>query len=85
MEDYNYEIVNGKARYLDSKGWVDDDEIFHISSQYLKFCKNAKDKIEYDYEMRMLKEKLDYEYKTHGEVDPIDQQRYLNYVMGSYK
>lgn len=54
-------------------------KIFKMTSTYREYLKEKRKKENED-ELRILKAKLDYQYKTYGEVDPIDYSEYISKV-----
>lgn len=54
---------------------------FMMTSTYRDYLK-AKRKKEKEDELRILKAKLEYQYKTYGEVDPIDYGEFIAKLNG---
>lgn len=57
--------------------------IFRMTKQYIEYCKR-KEEEKRQYEIRCLKESLEYQMKTYGEVDKYDYQRYVSMVQKLY-
>lgn len=67
---------------VQDKSWPICDEVryvtkatFVVTKSYKKYL-DAKRKFEQQEELRILKQKLEYQYKTYGEIDEIDFQEY---------
>ena len=85
MNKYNW--TKGRAEYDPSKSkyWYNEaeDKVLPLP-QYAKFCKCEKPKMELEKEIYKLKQSLEYQQKTYGEVDEIDLRRYQHLVQKSY-
>ena len=82
----------GKKFYCDHEYLERDDSVwweekyntkkaFQMTTSYRNYLKEKRKK-EKDEALRILKAKLDYQYKTYGEVDPIDYAEFIYKLNG---
>ena len=56
-------------------------KVFRMTTTYRDYLKEKRKKEKED-ELRILRAKLEYQYKTYGEVDPIDYAEFMAKVKG---
>lgn len=69
----------GERVKVDSWGYTTIVPEFQMTRSYRQYLVEAQKQKEYN-EFIVLKNKLDYEYKTYGEVDEMDFNRYKAYL-----
>lgn len=83
MEKYNgqkfFAIDGDITTVYDIYGNKTEKQNFHMTRKYSAYL---KEKSEYEAKMEVIKlrEKLEHEFKTYGEVDEVDYQRLLRLV-----
>lgn len=72
----------GSHTEYDIWGYAKEVSDFRMTSSYLKYLKQKQEEKELN-ELKVLKNKLDYQYKTYGEVDDLDYNLYVR-LIGKY-
>lgn len=72
---HKYRYV-GNIEYHDCWGYKQVKKKFIPTRQYIEYLKQREIEKEL-FELRVMKEKLEYQYKTYGEVDKLDFDNYI--------
>ena len=84
-ENYNKSKFRacGTTTYKDEWGTVHEKTKFCMTRAYKKYLEEKAQK-EKAFELQVLKNKLEYQKKTYGEVDEYDYNEYIRLVQQSY-
>lgn len=72
---HKYRYV-GDTEYYDCWGYKQVKKEFIPTKQYMEYLKQKQLEKEL-FELKVMKEKLEYQYKTYGEVDKLDFDNYI--------
>lgn len=70
-------IYKGSTIVYDEYGFAKEKKNFIPTKGYLDYLKE-KERLRQEKELEQLKNSLDYQYRTYGEVDDVDFKRYLS-------